>query len=178
MLLDFEKPIADLESKLGDMTHLTSNSDPEVQAAVKALEKKILELKKETFANLTGWQRVQLSRHPDRPYTLDYIYEITTDFIEIHGDRNVADDKAMVGGFGSIDGQTFMLIGHQKGRNTKQRQMRNFGMANPEGYRKAFRLMKIAEKFNKPIVTFIDTPEHFPDWKRKNAARGKPSLAT
>ena len=173
MLLDFEKPIADLEAKLGDMTHLTSNSDPEFQAAVKALEKKILELKKETFDNLTGWQRVQLSRHPDRPYTLDYIYEITTDFIEIHGDRNVADDKAMVGGFGSIDGQTFMLIGHQKGRNTKQRQMRNFGMANPEGYRKALRLMKMAEKFNKPIITFIDTPGAFPGLEAEERGQGE-----
>src|SRR6187402_2373369 len=173
MLLDFEKPIADLEAKLGDMTHLTSNSDPEVQAAVKALEKKILELKKETFENLTGWQRVQLSRHPDRPYTLDYIYEITTDFIEIHGDRNVADDKAMVGGFGTIEGQTFMLIGQQKGRNTKQRQMRNFGMANPEGYRKALRLMRIAEKYNKPIVTFIDTPGAFPGLEAEERGQGE-----
>jgi len=162
MLLDFEKPIAALEAKLIDMNQLASDSDKEVQAAVKALERKILDLKRETFANLTGWQRVQLSRHPDRPYTLDYIYEITTDFIEIHGDRTVGDDKAMIGGFGSIDGQTFMLIGQQKGRNTKQRQMRNFGMANPEGYRKALRLMKIAEKFDKPIVTFIDTPGAFP----------------
>lgn len=162
MLLDFEKPIAALEAKLIDMNQLASDSDKEVQAAVKALERKILDLKKETFANLTGWQRVQLSRHPDRPYTLDYIYEITSDFIELHGDRTVGDDKAMIGGFGSIDGQTFMLIGQQKGRNTKQRQMRNFGMANPEGYRKALRLMKIAEKFGKPIVTFIDTPGAFP----------------
>src|ERR671927_1059101 len=116
MLLDFEKPIAELESKLGDMKGLASDSDKEVQAAVKALEKKILDLKKETFENLTGWQRVQLSRHPSRPYTLDYIYEITTDFIELHGDRTVKDDKAMVGGFGTIDSQTFMLIGQQKGR--------------------------------------------------------------
>src|SRR6478752_7355511 len=162
MLLDFEKPIAELEAKLEDMKTLASGSDKEVQAAVKALEKKIIELKKETFENLTGWQRVQLSRHPDRPYTLDYIYEITTDFVELHGDRTVADDKAMVGGMALIEGQTFMLIGQQKGRNTKQRQMRNFGMANPEGYRKALRLMKLAEKFNKPIVTFIDTPGAFP----------------
>lgn len=173
MLLDFEKPIAELEAKLGDMTHLTTHSDPDVQAAVKALEKKILELKKETFSNLTGWQRVQLSRHPDRPYTLDYIYEITTDFIEIHGDRNVADDKAMVGGFGSIDGKTFMLIGHQKGRNTKQRQMRNFGMANPEGYRKSLRLMKLAEKFNKPIITFIDTPGAYPGLGAEERGQGE-----
>lgn len=173
MLLDFEKPIAELEAKLDDMKSLASDSDKEVQSAVKALEKKILDLKKETFENLTGWQRVQLSRHPDRPYTLDYLYEITTDFIELHGDRTVGDDKAMVGGFGSIEGQTFMLIGQQKGRNTKQRQLRNFGMANPEGYRKALRLMKIAEKFNKPIVTFIDTPGAFPGLEAEERGQGE-----
>jgi acetyl-CoA carboxylase carboxyl transferase subunit alpha len=155
------------------MKQLASGSDKEVQRAVKALEKKILELKKETFENLTGWQRVQLSRHPDRPYTLDYIYEITSDFIELHGDRNVSDDKAMVGGLGTIDGQTFMLIGQQKGRNTKQRQLRNFGMANPEGYRKALRLMRIAEKFNKPIVTFIDTPGAFPGLEAEERGQGE-----
>ena len=173
MLLDFEKPIAELEAKLVDMNQLASDSDKEVQAAVKALERKIHDLKKETFENLTGWQRVQLSRHPDRPYTLDYIYEITSDFIEIHGDRTVGDDKAMIGGFGSIDGKTFMLIGQQKGRNTKQRQMRNFGMANPEGYRKSLRLMKIAEKFNKPIVTFIDTPGAFPGLEAEERGQGE-----
>jgi acetyl-CoA carboxylase carboxyl transferase subunit alpha len=172
-LLDFEKPIAELESKLDAMKHLAHDSDKDVQAAVKALEKKILELKKETFENLTGWQRVQLSRHPDRPYTLDYIYEITSDFIEIHGDRTVADDKAMVGGFGTIEGKTYMLIGQQKGRNTKQRQLRNFGMANPEGYRKALRLMKIAEKFNKPIITFIDTPGAFPGLEAEERGQGE-----
>jgi acetyl-CoA carboxylase carboxyl transferase subunit alpha len=172
-LLDFEKPIAALESKLEDMKTLAGDSDKEIQAAVKALEKKILDLKKETFENLTGWQRVQLSRHPDRPYTLDYIYEITTDFIELHGDRNVADDKAMIGGLGTIEGQTFMLIGQQKGRNTKQRQMRNFGMANPEGYRKALRLMKMAEKFNKPIITFIDTPGAFPGLEAEERGQGE-----
>jgi acetyl-CoA carboxylase carboxyl transferase subunit alpha len=172
-LLDFEKPIAELEGKLADMKHLADGSDDSVKKAVQALEKKITDLKKETFENLTGWQRVQLSRHPDRPYTLDYIYEITTDFIELHGDRTVGDDKAMVGGLGTIDGQTFMLIGQQKGRNTKQRQMRNFGMANPEGYRKALRLMKIAEKFNKPIVTFIDTPGAFPGLEAEERGQGE-----
>jgi acetyl-CoA carboxylase carboxyl transferase subunit alpha len=172
-LLDFEKPIAELESKLEAMKHLALESDTDVQVAVKALEKRIFELKKETFENLTGWQRVQLSRHPDRPYTLDYIYEITNDFLELHGDRNVGDDKAMVGGFGTIDGQTYMLIGQQKGRNTKQRQMRNFGMANPEGYRKALRLMKLAEKFNKPIVTFIDTPGAFPGLEAEERGQGE-----
>ncbi len=172
-LLDFEKPIAELEEKLDAMKHLASDSDKDVQTAVKALEKRIYELKKETFENLTGWQRVQLSRHPDRPYTLDYIYEITSDFLELHGDRNVSDDKAMVGGFGTIDGQTYMLIGQQKGRNTKQRQLRNFGMANPEGYRKALRLMKLAEKYNKPIVTFIDTPGAFPGLEAEERGQGE-----
>jgi acetyl-CoA carboxylase carboxyl transferase subunit alpha len=172
-LLDFEKPIAELEGKLADMKHLTDDSDESVKNAIQALENKITDLKKETFENLTGWQRVQLSRHPDRPYTLDYIYEITTDFIELHGDRTVGDDKAMIGGLGTIDGQTFMLIGQQKGRNTKQRQMRNFGMANPEGYRKALRLMKIAEKFNKPIVTFIDTPGAFPGLEAEERGQGE-----
>ncbi len=172
-LLDFEKPIAELESKLEDMKQLTDGSDKAVHNAILALEKKIIDLKKETFENLTGWQRVQLSRHPDRPYTLDYIYEITTDFIELFGDRNVADDKAMIGGLGTVEGQTFMFIGQQKGRNTKQRQMRNFGMANPEGYRKALRLMKLAEKFNKPIVTLIDTPGAFPGLEAEERGQGE-----
>ena len=173
MLLEFEKPIADLEAKLEDMKHLAGDSDEKVNDAIKALEKKIKDLKKETFENLTGWQRVQISRHPERPYTLDYIYEITSDFIELHGDRTVADDKAMVGGFGTIEGQTFMLIGQQKGRNTKQRQIRNFGMANPEGYRKALRLMKLAEKYNKPIVTLIDTPGAFPGLEAEERGQGE-----
>lgn len=173
MLLDFEKPIAELEAKLQDMRHLAGDSDPNVNEAIKALEKKILDLKKETFENLTGWQRVQLSRHPDRPYTLDYIYEITSEFIELFGDRQVADDKAMVGGLGTIDGRTFMLIGQQKGRTTKQRQERNFGMANPDGYRKALRLMHLAEKFNKPIVTFIDTPGAFPGLEAEERGQGE-----
>lgn len=161
-LLEFEKPIADLENKLKEMRVMAEDNDVDIHEAIVSLEQKINELKVNTFKNLTRWQRVQLSRHPDRPYTLDYIYEITTDFIELHGDRNVKDDKAMVGGFGNIDGKTFMLIGQQKGRNTKQRQMRNFGMSNPSGYRKALRLMKLAEKFNKPIVCFIDTPGAYP----------------
>lgn len=162
MLLDFEKPIAELEEKLSSMKQLADENKVDVTEAVKSLENKINSLKKETFDNLTRWQRVQLSRHADRPYTLDYIYAITDDFIELHGDRHVRDDKAMVGGFATIGKQTFMLIGQQKGRNTKQRQMRNFGMANPEGYRKALRLMRLAEKFDKPIVTFIDTPGAYP----------------
>lgn len=173
ILLDFEKPIAELESKLADMKQLSDGRDENVTKAIQALDKKITALKKETFENLTGWQRVQLSRHPDRPYTLDYIYEITSDFIELHGDRTVSDDKAMIGGLGTIDDQTFMFIGQQKGRNTKQRQMRNFGMANPEGYRKALRLMKMAEKFGKPIVTFIDTPGAFPGLEAEERGQGE-----
>jgi len=173
MELEFEKPIVELEAKLADMKELARKSDVDVTDAVKQLETKIEQLKKDTFGDLTRWQRVQLSRHPDRPYTLDYIYEITTEFVELHGDRAVRDDKAMVGGFGKIDGQTVMLIGQQKGRNTKQRQMRNFGMSNPEGYRKALRLMKLAEKFNKPIVTFIDTPGAFPGLEAEERGQGE-----
>ena len=173
MLLDFEKPIADLEAKLEDMKKLAVDSDVDIKEAVKSLETKIKNLKKDTFNNLSRWQRVQLSRHPERPYTLDYIYEILDDFVELHGDRNVADDKAMVGGFGTIDKQTFMVIGQQKGRNTKQRQVRNFGMANPEGYRKALRLMKLAEKFNKPIITLIDTPGAFPGLEAEERGQGE-----
>jgi len=162
MHLEFEKPIEELEHKIEEMKHLAHGSGVDVNEAVKALEVKLESLKKEIFENLTRWQRVQLARHPERPYTLDYIYEITDDFIEMHGDRMVKDDKAMIGGFGNMDGKTVLFIGQQKGRNTKQRQARNFGMANPDGYRKALRLMKLAEKFNKPIVALIDTPGAYP----------------
>jgi len=161
-LLDFEKPIADLEAKLEDMKRLADENNVDVREAARSLTENILNLKKETFSNLTRWQRVQLSRHPDRPYTLDYIEKICQEFHELHGDRTVKDDPAIVGGFADIDGKTVMLIGQQKGRKTKERQYRNFGMPNPEGYRKALRLMKLAEKFNKPIVTLIDTPGAFP----------------
>ena len=173
MLLDFEKPIAELESKLNDMKQLAIESDVDVSQAMKKLEENIISLKNDTFKNLTRWQRIQLSRHPDRPYTLDYIYEITSEFVELHGDRNVGDDKAVVGGFAEIDGETIMIIGQQKGRNTKQRQERNFGMANPEGYRKALRLMKLAEKFNKSIVTLIDTPGAFPGIEAEERGQGE-----
>ncbi|AKD04777.1 acetyl-CoA carboxylase carboxyltransferase subunit alpha [Pontibacter korlensis] len=173
MLLDFEQPIASLEGKLQEMKKLANESQVDVSEAVKALEEKIKTLKKETYANLTRWQRVQLSRHPERPYTLDYIQGITDKFVELHGDRTVSDDKAMVGGFGEVDGRSVMFIGQQKGRNTKQRQLRNFGMANPEGYRKALRLMKMAEKFNKPIVTFIDTPGAFPGLEAEERGQGE-----
>lgn len=173
MHLEFEKPIAELEEKLIDMKQLAESSKVDVSAAIQSLEEKIKILKEETFSNLTRWQKVQLSRHPERPYTLDYIYEISDEFIELHGDRNVADDKAMVGGFGMIGKQSVMFIGQQKGRNTKQRQTRNFGMANPEGYRKALRLMKLAEKFNKPIVTLIDTPGAFPGIEAEERGQGE-----
>lgn len=173
MQLDFEKPILELEAKLEGMKQIAQESDVDVSEAIKSLEAKIKSLKKDTFDNLTRWQRVQLSRHPERPYALDYIYEIADDFIELHGDRSVKDDKAMVGGFATIGGKSFMVIGQQKGRNTKERQYRNFGMANPEGYRKALRLMKLAEKFNKPIVTLIDTPGAFPGLEAEERGQGE-----
>ena len=172
-LLDFEKPIASLETKLAEMKKLAIDNNVDVSLAVSQLENSIEELKKETFTNLTRWQRVQLSRHPERPYTLDFIELMCDEFIEIHGDRTVGDDKAMVGGFGKIGDQTVMLIGQQKGRNTKQRQLRNFGMPNPEGYRKALRLMKMAEKFGKPIVTLIDTPGAFPGLEAEERGQGE-----
>jgi acetyl-CoA carboxylase carboxyl transferase subunit alpha len=172
-MLDFEKPIAELEAKLSDMKDLAKTSDVDITKAVEQLESKIVKLKKETFDNLTRWQRVQLSRHPERPYTLDYIYEMTEEFIELHGDRAVKDDKAMVGGFGKMGKDSVMFIGQQKGRSTKQRQMRNFGMANPDGYRKALRLMKMAEKFNKPVVALIDTPGAFPGLEAEERGQGE-----
>lgn len=169
MLLEFEKPIAALEDRINEMRSLVSPDDE----MFKQLEERLKTLKKETFAKLTPWQRVQLSRHPDRPYTLDYIQTICDDFQELHGDRNVADDKAMVGGLGRIGSQSIMFIGQQKGRNTKQRQYRNFGMANPEGYRKALRLMKLADKFGIPIVTMIDTPGAFPGLEAEERGQGE-----
>ena len=155
------------------MKHLALTSDVDVSEAVKSLESKIVELKEETFSTLTRWQRVQLSRHPDRPYTLDYIFEITSEFIELHGDRNVKDDKAMMGGLGVINDHSVMIIGQQKGRNTKDRQYRNFGMPNPEGYRKALRLMKMAEKFEIPIICLIDTPGAYPGLEAEERGQGE-----
>ncbi len=171
--LDFEKPIADLEGRLEEMKRLAETSRIDVSEAVTTLENSIERLRHDLFQNLTRWQRVQLSRHPDRPYTLDYIERMCDQFIELHGDRTVRDDPAMVGGFAELDGQTVMIIGQQKGRNTKQRQQRNFGMANPEGYRKALRLMKLAEKFNRPIVTLIDTPGAFPGLEAEERGQGE-----
>lgn len=161
--LDFEKPIEEISEQIEKLKQVASKNKVDVNASVRQLEEKIKLKKIEVYSKLTPWQRVQLSRHPDRPYTLDYINAITKgDFTEFAGDRFVKDDKAMVGGFGSVDGKTIMFIGQQKGRTTKERQARNFGMANPEGYRKSLRLMKLAEKFNKPVVTFIDTPGAYP----------------
>ena len=171
--LDFEKPIADLEGRLDEMKRLAETSRVDVSEAVSTLEQSIDRLRYDLFKNLTRWQRVQLSRHPDRPYTLDYIERMCDQFIELHGDRTVRDDPAMVGGFGEIEGQTVMIIGQQKGRNTKQRQQRNFGMSNPEGYRKALRLMKLAEKFNRPIITLIDTPGAFPGLEAEERGQGE-----
>lgn len=169
VLLEFEKPIAALEARINEMRSLVGEDDQ----MFKQLEERLKTLKKETFAQLTPWQRVQLSRHPDRPYTLDYILSICDEFIELHGDRNVADDKAMVGGIGRIGNQSVMFVGQQKGRNTKQRQYRNFGMANPEGYRKALRLFKLADKFGIPIVTLIDTPGAFPGLEAEERGQGE-----
>lgn len=163
MLLEFEKPIAQLEEKLASMKEkVAQKKAPSLTRAIEKLEQEIKALQATTFQNLTRWQRVQLSRHAERPYTLDYIHHMTEEFIALHGDRTMGDDKAIVGGLGKVSGETFMFIGHQKGRNTKERQARNFGMANPEGYRKSLRLMKLAEKFDKPIVTLIDTPGAYP----------------
>ncbi|MHB1278193.1 MAG: acetyl-CoA carboxylase carboxyltransferase subunit alpha [Bacteroidia bacterium] len=170
---DFEKPIAELEEQLEKARQIAEKGKVDMSASIKELEDNILKTKKEIYSHLSGWQKVQLSRHPDRPYTLDYIQGIFDDFIELHGDRNVKDDKAMIGGIGSIEGKTYFVIGQQKGRNTKQRQMRNFGMANPEGYRKALRLMKLAEKFNKPIITFIDTPGASPGLEAEERGQGE-----
>ncbi len=162
-LLDFEEPLKELYDQLEQVKEIGKKTGVDVSPTIEELEKKILEKKKEIYSNLSAWQKVQIARHPQRPYTLDYIEAITGgNFIELHGDRLCKDDHAMVGGFGSVDGMTVMFIGQQKGKNTKMRQYRNFGMANPEGYRKALRLMRLAEKFDKPIVTLIDTPGAFP----------------
>jgi acetyl-CoA carboxylase carboxyl transferase subunit alpha len=163
MLLDFEKPIAVLEERLATMKEKANQKNAgKLLLAIQKLEGEIKALQADTFRNLTPWQRVQLARHSDRPYTLDYIKYMTDDFMPLYGDRADKEDAAIVGGLASIEGQTLMLIGHQKGRTTKDRQARNFGMANPAGYRKALRLMKLAEKFDKPIVTLIDTPGAYP----------------
>jgi acetyl-CoA carboxylase carboxyl transferase subunit alpha len=158
--LDFEKPIIDLEEKIQEMKKFSDNLD--IGDEIQDLEKKVRQLQESVFSNLTRWQKVQLARHPNRPYTLDYINLMATDFIELHGDRLFRDDKALVGGLAKLDGQTVMILGQQKGRDTKSNLYRNFGMMQPEGYRKALRLMRLAAKFNKPIITLLDTPGAYP----------------
>lgn len=160
--LDFEKPIQELEKKIQELRGFVSDKKIDLSSEVKRLEEKLEHLKKATYLNLSAWQRVQLARHPQRPYTQDYINMIMSDFIELHGDRSFSDDKAIIGGFANIDDQKVLVMGHQKGRDTKENLKRNFGCAHPEGYRKALRLMQLAEKFNLPIVIFIDTPGAYP----------------
>jgi acetyl-CoA carboxylase carboxyl transferase subunit alpha len=172
--LEFELPIKELEDQLDKCQIIGKESDVDVTETCKQIEKKLAETKKEIYKNLTAWQRVQLSRHPDRPYTLDHIQALCGDsWLELHGDRNVKDDKAMIGGLGKIGDQSYMFIGQQKGFNTKTRQYRNFGMSNPEGYRKALRLMKSAEKFGIPVVTLIDTPGAYPGLEAEERGQGE-----
>jgi len=172
--LDFETPVKDLIDQINKCKSIENESDVDVTRTYNLLQKKLVDTKKNIYSNLTSWQRVQLSRHPNRPYALDYIRHICGDsFLELHGDRNVKDDKAMIGGLGKINNESYMFIGTQKGYNTKTRQYRNFGMANPEGYRKALRLMKKAEKFNIPIVTLIDTPGAYPGLEAEERGQGE-----
>lgn len=171
--LDFEKPIKDLLDEILLTSERQVKTDIDLSSQLEQLENKVGETRKTITHNLTDWQRVQLSRHPDRPYTHKYIELMTEDYVELYGDRNIKDDKAMVGGFASINGQTVMIVGQQKGSNTKKRQLRNFGMANPEGYRKALRLMKLAEKFNKPVITLIDTPGAYPGLEAEERGQGE-----
>lgn len=170
---DFEKDIAELYAQLEKAKSTHEEGKLDMTDMVITIESKIKEAQSNVYSNLTGWQKVQISRHPDRPYTLDYIENICTDFVELYGDRQVKDDKAIVGGFAKIDGQPFVVIGQQKGRNTKQRQYRNFGMPNPEGYRKALRLMKLAEKFHVPVLTLIDTPGASPGLEAEERGQGE-----
>ena len=160
MVMDFEKPIIELEQKIEELRKYSEN--PDIAEEVVKIEKRVNQLQQSIFEGLTRWQKVQLARHPDRPYTLDYINLMTKDFVELHGDRTFGDDKAIVGGFARLDSFVAMFIGHQKGRDTKSNVYRNFGMPNPEGYRKALRLMKLAEKFNRPVITMLDTPGAYP----------------
>ena len=171
--LDFEKPVKDLYDQIEQLKISAEKTKTNMSGTIAALEQKVQETKRHITDNISPWQKVQLSRHPDRQYTLKYIEKMCTNFIELHGDRNVKDDKAMVGGFAQLDGETVMIIGQQKGINTKMRQIRNFGMANPEGYRKALRLMRLAEKFNKPVITLIDTPGAYPGLEAEERGQGE-----
>ncbi|CAM4165399.1 acetyl-CoA carboxylase carboxyl transferase subunit alpha [Pedobacter westerhofensis] len=170
---DFEKPIAELMQQIEKVKQVADKTKVDMSATLIELEDKLSKTQNALYTNLTGWQEVQLSRHPERPQTLDYISMICDDFIELHGDRTVGDDKAIIGGFATIGGQSVMIIGHQKGKNTKERQYRNFGMANPEGYRKALRLMRLAEKFNKPVISFIDTMGAYPGIEAEERGQGE-----
>jgi len=170
---DFEKPIAELMQQIEKVKQVADKTKVDMSATLIELEEKLSKTQNALYTNLTGWQEVQLSRHPERPQTLDYISMICDDFVELHGDRTVGDDKAIIGGFATIGGQTVMIIGHQKGKNTKERQYRNFGMANPEGYRKALRLMRLAEKFNKPVISFIDTMGAYPGIEAEERGQGE-----
>jgi acetyl-CoA carboxylase carboxyl transferase subunit alpha len=170
---DFEKPIAELMQQIEKVKQVADKTKVDMSATLIELEEKLAKTQNALYTNLTGWQEVQLSRHPERPQTLDYISMICDDFIELHGDRTVGDDKAIIGGFATIGGQSVMIIGHQKGKNTKERQYRNFGMANPEGYRKALRLMRLAEKFNKPVISFIDTMGAYPGIEAEERGQGE-----
>lgn len=171
--LDFEKPIKDLFEEIDDLKKKAEKSKVDYSEVIGKLEASVVERRRDITQHLSSWQKVQLSRHPDRPYTQKYIEKMFTNFVELFGDRNVKDDKAMIGGFAQLDGQTVMVVGQQKGINTKMRQMRNFGMANPEGYRKALRLMKLAEKFNKPVITLIDTPGAYPGLEAEERGQGE-----
>jgi acetyl-CoA carboxylase carboxyl transferase subunit alpha len=171
--LDFEKPIKDLFDEIGKLKQTAEKTKVDLTDSIRKLEDQVMDKRKEITLHLSSWQKVQLSRHPDRPYTLKYIDKMTTNFVELHGDRNVKDDKAMIGGFAQLGDDTVMIIGHQKGTNTKMRQLRNFGMANPEGYRKALRLMRLAEKFNKPVITLIDTPGAYPGLEAEERGQGE-----
>ncbi|MES2829580.1 MAG: acetyl-CoA carboxylase carboxyltransferase subunit alpha [Bacteroidota bacterium] len=170
---DFEKPLAELAQQIEKVKQVADKTKVDMSATLTELEEKMTETQSNLYNNLTGWQKVQMSRHPERPQTLDYISMICEDFIEMHGDRTVKDDKAIIGGFATIAGQSVMVIGHQKGKNTKERQYRNFGMANPEGYRKALRLMRLAEKFNKPVISFIDTMGAYPGLEAEERGQGE-----
>src|SRR5882757_2569446 len=171
--LDFEKPIKDLFDEIEKLKQTAEKTKVDLSDSIKKLEDQVIERRKDITMHLTSWQKVQLSRHPDRPYTQKYIQKMCENFIELHGDRNVKDDKAMVGGFAQLGDETVMIVGQQKGINTKLRQLRNFGMANPEGYRKALRLFKLAEKFNKPIITLIDTPGAYPGLEAEERGQGE-----
>lgn len=172
-VLDFERPIVELEKKIGEMRAYAVEENVELADEIKRLESRLQKLTQETYSKLTRWQRVQLARHPDRPYTLDYVERIFTDFVELHGDRLFSDDPALVGGLGKLDGRPVMVLGQQKGRTTKQKLYRNFGMMNPEGYRKAIRLMNLAAKFHRPVVVFVDTPGAYPGLGAEERGQGE-----